>query len=246
MSFGGTANFDPDGPDHRSLELAAGTSVASFDDEGRLSVYFEATQQWMIQEKPDVEGPPSHISTLWVAPATHGGAAPSEKDGRGSKVPGLATRPFEYAHERDTGAFRAMYFNLYKAPASTMIGSGCGMPDSEYMWQDSHECNFKDAAVVDSFSVLRNSFASSIEGSGVQHAATSSDYPKSMHAFVSTLGCSAKYMRTNRANAHGIDWLETFVWTHQLTEYSIDVDLDTLVQFDFWNRKVVEAADCKA
>ena len=69
-------------------------------------------------------------------------------------------------------------------------------------------------------------------------------YISLLGAVIDTHECSAGFVRSNRPKTHGFDVLEIAVWLHQLSEYSMDVDLDVLASHQFWNTPPVAWEPC--
>ena len=126
-----------------------------------------------------------------------------------------------------------MYFNLYQS--ERVFGAGCGMPDKEYLWSPHTEC-MDTSAVGKTFRTLRE-IAMSKASPAIERIPKFTDDFTSAYAFITTLACSAEFLRANRERVHGIDWMETMLWLHQLSEYSLDVDLDNLVSRRYWNHR---------
>ena len=128
-------------------------------------------------------------------------------------------------------ALHIMYFNLYKGKA--FFFSGCGMPKAEYLWSDEENCPHTEETRR-AYIVLREALRGRAS-TAIDREAKFTDTFASSYAFVQTLGCGAGFIRSNRKFAHGIDWLETVVWGHQIAEYSLDLDVDSLVHRRYWN-----------
>jgi hypothetical protein len=131
-----------------------------------------------------------------------------------------------------------LYWNLYKG--KRVFFGGCGMPDNDFLWSDQTQCH-DTAEVKKTFTIFRE-IANAHASENLVRDPKFTDAFASSYAFVQTLGCGADFLKSNRARSHGVDWLESSVWLHQLAESSLDVDLDTLVRRTYWNdRKLVDS-----
>ena len=230
LTFGGNTQFDPEGPQGRNIEVTVGRTMLKFEGTQLVS-FTENTQYFVLHEKPSPDGPPAYAGTMQVAPVTWGGPAPSSQDGRG-EVPGLAVQGYNYTRSKfRMRALHIMYFNLYKGKA--LFFSGCGMPEAEYLWSDEENCPHTEETRR-AYIVLREALRGRAS-TAIDREAKFTDTFASSYAFVQTLGCGAGFIRSNRKFAHGIDWLETVVWGHQIAEYSLDLDVDSLVHRRYWN-----------
>ena len=230
LAYGGIGQMDPESPEARSLEIVAGSLMLDFEGDN-LVMYQESQQTFRINEKPSPNGPPAYHSELEVAPVTEGAPVPSSFDPRG-EVRGLAVYPYRFAQKGDLmRSMHIMYFNLYKD--KTTFGSGCGMPDKKFLWSSDVQC-VDSASIKSSFTTLRE-ISMNLKTDALGRAPKVTDSFVASYAFITTLRCSGEFLRSYREDSHGIDWMEHIIWLHQLSEYSLDVDLDGLVRRRYWN-----------
>jgi hypothetical protein len=160
----------------------------------------------------------------------------------------MAVEPWEVYGGRDffdgqkLGLYYTMYYNMYD-------NEGCGMPSKEALWNS--KCDVDQDGLSTAFTEYRAGYQQRELGEdgvtlidklknpvlmlGDGSKGTLKYTYNTMHATLGTLGCASTYVRANREKSHGVDMLELIVWLHQLSEYSFDVDLETLVTDTTYN-----------
>jgi len=211
--------------------------------------------------------PPSYVGEFFLSwptalqahEATRGGYTIATVDNRGSQHPGVAFVPYEVSSTLGiTRENNRMWHMLYRAKDNN---DGCGTPDTISFYESSHAqhalvkldqqiyCDLENEAEMrqdyEDYRQMFNLGVTKPELAKMKQLFTNELSETKLKTFLKSEVCARSYVRAPRRYSHGLDALETIVWMHQLSEYTEELDLASLINNDWWNLKPL-TSECYA